>query len=553
MLENLLSRWKGKLFVLALLGFAATGFIITITLSAADATAHIIENPYVHEYAPQLKHPVAMTFLLIALLGAVFLKGFKEAMGLAVVIVAVYLLMNLVTIGVSFYHIFNTPHVFSRWTEALWAHPQVRGNTLMIVGVALFLFPKLALGLSGFETGVVVMPLVAGERGDTQENPKGRIENTRKLLMSAALIMSVMLILSSLVTTLLIPPEEFAEGGAGQEPGKANGRALAFLAHTYLGDIFGTAYDLSTIAILWFAGASALAGLLNIVPRYLPRYGMAPNWARVTRPLVLIYTAIAFVVTAAFRADVDAQAGAYATGVLVLMGSAAVAVALAAWRRGEAAKWGFILVSLVFAYTTFINVIEQPSGIKIASFFIGAIIVASLISRVYRTTELRVDKIELDESAQEFIEEARQSGHIRIVANRCDRGDMREYEFKEREKRTDNHIPTRDPVVFFEVKPSDASDFSGALKVRGVEVGGYRVLRTESPAVPNAIAAFLLHLRDTTGKIPHIYFGWSEGNPLSYLLKYIAFGEGDTAPVTHEVLRQAEDDPTRRPMVHVGG
>src|SRR5215208_570890 len=173
-----------------------------------------------------------------------------------------------------------TPQVFSRWTEALWAHPQVQGRPLMIVGVALFLFPKLALGLSGFETGVVVMPLVKGDPGDTYENPAGRIRNTRKLLMSAALIMSVMLILSSLVTTFLIPPEEFYEGSATQEPGKANGRALAYLAHTYLGDLFGTVYDVSTILILWFAGASALAGLLNIVPRYLPRYGMAPNWAR---------------------------------------------------------------------------------------------------------------------------------------------------------------------------------------------------------------------------------------------------------------------------------
>ncbi|HEX8117008.1 MAG TPA: hypothetical protein VF521_07040, partial [Pyrinomonadaceae bacterium] len=554
MLENLLSRWKGKLFVLALLGFAATGFIITITLSAADATAHIIENPYVHEYAPQLKHPVAMTLLLIALLGAVFLKGFKEAMGLAVVIVVVYLLLNLVVISVSFFHIFSVPHVFSRWTEAALAHPQVRGNPLMMVGVALFLFPKLALGLSGFETGVVVMPLVAGDPGDTRENPRGRIRNTRKLLMSAALIMSVMLILSSLVTTLLIPPEEFAEGGEGVEPGKANGRALAYLAHTYLGDIFGTIYDLSTIAILWFAGASALAGLLNIVPRYLPRYGMAPNWAKVTRPLVLIYTAIAFVVTAAFRADVDAQAGAYATGVLVLMGSAAVAVALAAWRRGEAAKWGFIIVSLIFAYTTFVNVIEQPSGIKIASFFIGAIIFTSLISRVWRTTELRVEQVVLDETAKAYIDELiEHNSEIRIVANRRDTGDAAEYRFKEREKRVDNHIPTRDPVLFLEVTPGDASEFSGVLKVAGCDVDGYRVLRTESPAVPNAIAAFMLHLRDTTGKIPHAYFGWSEGNPLMYLLRYIAFGEGDTAPVTREILRQVEDDPERRPAVHVGG
>jgi hypothetical protein len=165
---------------------------------------------------------------------------------------------------------------------------------------------------------------------------------------------------------------------------------------------------------------------------------------------------------------------------------------------------------------------------------------------------LRVERVELDETAQNFINDIR-GGEIRIVTNRQDSGDVREYEWKEREKRQDNHIPTRDPVLFFEVKPGDASEFSGVLKVRGVEVEGYRVLRTESPAVPNAIAAFLLHLRDETGKIPHVYFGWSEGNPLAYLLKYIAFGEGDTAPVTHEVLRQAEDDPERRPSVHVGG
>ena len=89
--------------------------------------------------------------------------------------------------------------------------------------------------------------------------------------------------------------------------------------------------------------------------------------------------------------------------------------------------------------------------------------------------------------------------------------------------------------------------------MRGVEVNGYRVLRGKSAAVPNAIAALLLYLRDTTGKIPHAYFGWSEGNPLKYLLKYLVFGEGETAPVTREVLRQAEPDPERRPAIHAGG
>ncbi|HEX5707977.1 MAG TPA: hypothetical protein VFX96_11815, partial [Pyrinomonadaceae bacterium] len=213
----------------------------------------------------------------------------------------------------------------------------------------------------------------------------------------------------------------------------------------------------------------------------------------------------------------------------------------------------FLIISLVFAYTTVQNIHERPEGIKIASFFIGAIVFTSFLSRLWRTTELRVASVVLDERAEAFIREAMRGHDLRIVANRRDRGDAAEYQAKEREKRLDNHIPTRDPVVFFEVTPGDASEFAGELIVRGVNVEGFRVLRTKSPAVPNAIAAFLLHLRDTTDRIPHVYFGWSEGNPHSYLLKYIAFGEGDTAPVTHEVLRQAEQDPERRPIVHVGG
>jgi hypothetical protein len=234
------------------------------------------------------------------------------------------------------------------------------------------------------------------------------------------------------------------------------------------------------------------------------------------------------------------------------MTSAAIAVTLSARRRGQPAQWAFMLISLVFIYTTIVNIVEQPEGIKIAIIFIGAIVASSLFSRVYRSTELRVEHIDLDDMAREFIRKAAK-GTVRIIANRMDRGDAAEYEAKENEKRMDNHIPTGEPILFFEVTPGDASEFSGVLKIRGETVDGFQILRTESPAVPNAIAAFLLFLRNETGKLPHVYFGWSEGNPVSYLLKYIAFGEGDTAPVTHEVLRQAEKDPDRRPIVHVGG
>ena len=310
MLASLLRWWQGKLMILGLLGFVATDFIITITLSSADATAHLIENPF----APAFFHgqSIAITLVLVSLLGAVFLKGFTEAIGIAVVLTTVYLFLNAIVLAVGVYQVATHAHTLVEWKSALIVS---HGSPMAMIGISLLLFPKLALGLSGFETGVAVMPLVKGSPKDTKEKPAGRIRYTHRLLVCAALIMSVFLIASSLVTTLLISPIDFRSASETLPAGPANGRALAYLAHRYLGDGFGTLYDLSTILILWFAGASAMAGLLNIVPRYLPRYGMAPEWAAASRPLVIIYCAIAFAVTIIFRADVDAQGGAYATGV----------------------------------------------------------------------------------------------------------------------------------------------------------------------------------------------------------------------------------------------
>ena len=537
-LEELLPRWRGKALVLCLLGFAATGFVITMTLSAADATAHIIENPLVPHW---MNHPVVLTLMLLAALGGIFLKGFREAVGLAVPIVAVYLLLNVIVLIEAFSQIAQRPDAISQWSTRLFVE---YGNPVQMALVAMLLFPKLALGLSGFDTGVAVMPIVRGDPSDTDKAPLGRIRNTRKLLTTAALIMSVMLVGSSIATTLLIPPEAFREGG------EANGRALAYLAHEFLGHTFGTLYDISTVTILWFAGASAMVGLLNLVPRYLPRYGMAPEWAKANRPLVLIFTAITFLVTILFEADVYAQGGAYATGVLVLMGSAALAVTLAAKRAGG--RWvGYCLLTLIFGYTTIVNSAERPEGLKIASIFIVSIIVTSLISRVLRSTELRVLAVVPDVAAQHLIQMAAAST-VRIIANRPDSGMAEEYEGKLREARDSHHLPPNEPVLFIEVQPGDVSAFSDHLNVTGVVVGGHKVLRCVSPAIPNAIAALLLFIRDETGKIPHAYFGWTEGNPIAYLLKFLAFGEGDTAPVTREVLRQCEPDPLRRPRIHVG-
>ncbi|MFF4963309.1 APC family permease [Streptomyces sp. NPDC001222] len=542
MLERLLSFWQGKLFVLTLLGFAATDFLITITLSAADASTHLVENP--HLTGVLHGHQMLITLLLVALLGAVFLKGFLEAIGVAVALVGIYLVLNMVVVAVGLWHVVTAGHVVTDWTGALTAE---HGNVFVMVGLALLVFPKLALGLSGFETGVAVMPHVQGDADDTEEKPTGRIRDTKKLLTTAALIMSGFLIATSFITTLLIPEKEFKAGG------QANGRALAYLAHQYLGGGFGTVYDVSTIAILWFAGASAMAGLLNLMPRYLPRYGMAPHWARAVRPMVMVFTLVAFLVTWIFDADVDAQGGAYATGVLVLISSAAIAVTIAS-RKARQRNWtiAFAVISAVFLYTTVVNVIERPDGVKIGACFIAGIILVSLLSRLARSFELRVTSVALDDMAERFVRDIA-SRKIRFIANEPGERDAAEYRHKIEQIRADNDITPQDDFVFVEVTVTDPSEFEAGLTVRGeVLHDRYRVLTLESSSIPNALAALMLHVRDTTGCIPHIYFEWTEGSPFANFLRFFLFGQGEVAPVTREVLREAETDRKRRPRVHVG-
>jgi len=317
MIERMFSGWASKIAVLVLVGFAATDFVITKTLSAADAAAHLISNPlYAGTMPGWMQGQMAVAMFLLVLLGGMFLKGYDEVVGVATALVVAYIGLTAFIVGMGVWYLVSHPTLLPHWIGEISAGryhlehaPISRTGPWVAIAIACLIFLKLALGMSGFETGVLHIHLVRGTTDDPAD-VAGRIRHTRMLLVTAALIMSVLLLGSSLVTgtDTLIPAEELR-----LEPvkGKAMDRALAYIAHgesphaicPLFGRVFGTIYDVSTILILWFAGASAMAGLLNMVPRYLPRYGMAPEWAAAYRPLVIAFTVINLVVTWCFRAD----------------------------------------------------------------------------------------------------------------------------------------------------------------------------------------------------------------------------------------------------------
>jgi len=579
MIERLVSGWKGKIGVLVLIGFAATDFVITKTLSAADAAAHLISNSIFAGNAPPWAHnQVAMAVVLLLLLGAMFLKGYSEVVGIATVLVIVFLGLSFLIIASGLWHLLTHPALLQQWFTEIASgsyhlhEAPLEGHGLWVaLGISLLIFPKLALGLSGFETGVLLIHLVRG----SDENPddeQARIANTRRLMLTAALIMSFFLIGSSLVTgtNTIIPADELRmekdDAGEILFKGKALDRALAYVAHgesplavsPLFGPIFGTIYDISTILILWFAGASAMAGLLNMVPRYLPRYGMAPEWASAYRPLVIAFTVINLLVTWAFKADVTAQGGAYATGVLVLMTSACIASLVHMQHEASAGvdhtplkRIAFALITLVFIYTTITNISERPDGIIIASMFIASVLVISIVSRVWRSQELRHKEFRFaDDSARMLWTDICAEGAFRVLVPH--RPGHRSLDEKEAEIRQRHRIPAEVPIVFLEVHYGDTSEFANAPILSAKQEGErFVIVARDVVSVSHTIAQIAIEM-SKSGTPLDVVFGWSQGSSLKLALEFLLFGQGDVPNVVYDLVEKAVPDTGRRPTVLVG-
>jgi hypothetical protein len=524
MLENVVTGWKSKLLVLILLGFAGTDFVITITLSAADAAKHAIENPLLQNALGE--HQVIVTLVILVALAVVFIVGFREAIGLATAAAIPYLALNVIVLLRGLWEILGHPALIGDWRSALTA----KGDASTLVLAAVLVFPKLALGMSGFETGVSVMPLIDGGTADQDYNPRsghaprGRVANTRKLLLTAAAIMSVMLMVSSFVTTLLIAPADYAHDG------RASGRAIAFLAHTYLGSAFGTIYDLSTILILGLAGASAMAGLLQLIPRFLPRFGMAPRWASLARPLVLLILGIAIVITLIFKADVDAQSGAYATGVLVLILSAAVAVTMTLWQER---RWPLAIYTaglcLVFGYTLLDNCVERPDGLIIGTIFTLLLMIAGGVSRYTRAMELRVPHAFYTDVESWRMGPELKHKKVHLVPIKHSTPEAR------RQKRIEicRHYKVHGPFLFLHVSLLDnRSEFSAPFELSLQKDGDDYVGEVHGAiAIANTIA-FMSEQFDPIS----VFIALTRRNLMAQAWRYLLFGEGETGLIVYTIL-----------------
>jgi len=601
LLERVVPGWFGKLLLLVLLSFGAVDLVFTRTFSAATAAEHITHSPdpgwqqalndatrggegfrqqlpqwmrNLSEGAWNRQTVVTLIVLIIGtVVGVVFFKGYtRNFVRLAVLTVFVYLGMTLFIIGSGAGYLAEHPQLVSawwsdvcagNWKPAMEAKP-VAGWGAML-GHCLPLFPALALGLSGFELALMAMPLVRGKPDDDPEKPRGQIRNTRIVLTMAALTMSAYLLGSTLVTTVLIPPAALSTDG------QAKYRALAYLAHggtlsdgqpgTVLGDTFGvtfgTIYDVSTVSILALAGLSFAMTLSLWIPPYLARLGMEFHWSVRLGFLVYLFTALKFAVTAYYGADVDAHRAAYLTGMLAVFGFGAFAAAVDVWQKRARFGWRkafripplFILALLVFAASLSWVIYQRPIGAAFAGGFILVTVVVSIMSRTWRSTELRFDGfVFADKVTEHEWARLKASDYPMLIPVRSGQADLKQ---KEIDARTRHRIPGTTPIMLVQAEIADPSEFHQKPLVRIARENGRVVIHiTRCCSVPHALAAAALEIA-SDGAVPEVHFGWSAENPVTANLHFVLFGSGNVPWMVYTLIRRADVAEERKPRVSV--
>jgi hypothetical protein len=601
LLERLIPGWRGKLLVLVLLGFAATDLIFTRTFSVADAAEHLIHGPHpawqktldswgqfcerqrqnsppwVHNWTAGWSNRQLVVTVLLLLAGIVvsiiFRKGFrKRFVQLAVVTVVLYLVLNALIIAGGLYYLSQRPELIDHWWNAVLAGDwQARSvsvtgpvQTSTLIANALALFPKAAIGLSGFEMAMLLMPLVRGRNDDDPVEPKGRIRNTRKMLIWSALLMSIYLLGSSFVTTILIPYEAF------HTEGQAANRALAYLAHggalagvpggekllPFFGMEFGTLYDISTIVILSLAGVSVGVTLSEFVPPYLHRLGMELNWVHNLGALIYVFAALKLGVTIYYKASVDDQRGAYTSSVLMIFAAGAFTAGLDVWQRrvDKGYLWRFPIwfgpMTLVFLGSALMTMWDQPGGAVIAMWFVILVHFTSIITRMYRSTELRFNGFEfVDEASRLDFEKLKTLDFPLLVPHRPGRQTLCEKEIEIRQR---HRLPDDKPLVFLIAELGDPSDFYLLPRVQVCREDGRVVIHVSRCAsIAHVVAAIAIEMSHV-GVAPEIHFGWSDENPITANLHFVLFGHGNVPWLVYSILKNSTLPLSQRPRVVVG-
>jgi hypothetical protein len=596
--EHLIHGWRGKTVVLILLGFAATDFTMLKAISLADASVHVLNQhdafrqekilafaawlrdqgqEYLGEHAGLYLNEQLIVTLFLGVLCFLFWfilrKGFnRNVLILSVPLVGAYLLLSGIVLAAGLGRLIMEPQLVTSWQEQLQRGELGGGLSLAtmegwpeLILFSLLFLPNLALGLSGFELSLILMPQVRGRASEPENHPTTRIRNTRKVLITAAIIMSSYLLAAVLVTTLLIPPAELRQSG------HAANRALAYLAHggalnlggplmPWCGLAFGTLYDCVTVLVLCLAGTSVMTALNVLLPHFLARFGMEFRRARKWGVTLLLFAAINMTVTVWFKASVDAQRGAYAAAVLVLLAAASVATLYdkkqihAAQPRSSVLFWigwcYYAVVALAFVLIMLAVALRAASGLWIALCFIAAILAMSILSRALRANEARtIGFAFVDEHSHFLWDSLRLADFPLLVPHRP--GHYR-CEEKEKQIRAEHQLAPEADVVFLEVEVDDPSNFYQRLLIEVVREGNRFIIKVRRcVSVPHAIAAIALEM-SRSSRPPGVHFGWPEMDVLSASWNYLAFGEGNIPWKVRELIHRLEKDPTRRPRVVVG-